>query len=91
MNPLVIRFMRLNMIFFKKSCSAFSQLNSIDTEGLRMTAALYGGENSRDTTLKKLQVFDQQDKLDRQRAELEFSASNFDEFLPRRSTAQKQP
>ena len=59
MNPLVIRFMRLNMIFFKKSCSTFSQLNSIDTEGLRMTAALYGGENSRDTTLKKLQVFDQ--------------------------------
>jgi hypothetical protein len=24
MNPLVVRFMRLNMIFFKKSCSAFS-------------------------------------------------------------------
>ena len=58
MNPLVIRFMRLNMIFFKKSCNAFSQLNSIDTEGLRMTAALYGDEKTRDTTLKKLQVFD---------------------------------
>lgn len=50
-----------------------------------MTAALYKDDNTRDTTLKKLQVFDQQDKLDKQRAELEFSASNFDEFLPRRS------
>jgi len=54
MNPLVVRFMRLNMIFFKRSCSSFIKLNSIDTEGLRMTAALYGKDDTRDTTLKKL-------------------------------------
>jgi len=59
MNPLVVRFVRLNMVFFKKSCSAFSNLKSIDTEGLRMTASLYGKDDNRDTTLKKLQIFDQ--------------------------------
>lgn len=59
MNPLVVRFMRLNMTFFRKSCSNFIQLNSIDTDGLRMTAELYGGKNdTRDTTLKKLEIFD---------------------------------
>jgi len=59
MNPLVVRFMRLNMSFFRKSCSNFIQLNSIDTEGLRMTAELYGGKSdTRDTTLKKLEIFD---------------------------------
>jgi len=59
MNPLVSRFMKLNMTFFRKSCSNFAQLNSIDTEGLRASIALYENKSgSNDPSLKRLEAFD---------------------------------
>lgn len=54
MNPIVSKFVKINLNFYRKTCQTYSQLSSIDVEGLRGTSAIYDGDDKGDTNLKKL-------------------------------------
>lgn len=67
-NPIVTKFLRLNMQFFKKTNKCFSELKSIDANSksdydkMLRESEQFGGK---DAQLQRLQLFDKQDKEDR--------------------------
>ena len=66
LNPIVTRFMKANLDFFRKANGTMSQLGSMDPDGKRTTKELYDTSKSPDPLLHKLDVLDSFDKQQNQ-------------------------